>query len=61
MYIECTLMIPTVPCTLSEKGGALYFLSEDLRVFQGGSFSHASFGKKMNMIAGTEVINGDKK
>ena len=43
------------------KGGPEYFLSEDLKVFQGGRFSHATFGKKMNMIAGTEVINGDKK
>ena len=29
--------------------------------FSGWDFSHASFDKKMNMIASMDVISGDKK
>ena len=45
-----------------EWRGGLFFRGGALVVrFSGGRFSHASFGKKMNMIARKELINGDKK
>ena len=56
-----------IPNTFSEGRSRVFLVRGFEGFFEGGRFSHATFGKNMNMIAaGTGVINalhfnGDKK